>query len=193
MKGIEEQRKYWREQLSALTPPPQLPWDKERPPVSSFIRGRFTMYLEPEQWQAIKELTIGTSTTPQVVLLSALYALLFRYTGQTDLVIGTVISSRDEQRTVMVPLRVQLGSDLMVRDLILRIATAINEASEHVGLPLVALSGLAGHDNFDLKPLFNTALIFSSTEEGIRMEQSSDPGMAEVLTECSIVFNGCVE
>src|SRR5882724_9048358 len=86
---IREQNAYWLRQLSEPPPPPKLPWDKERPPVSSFVRETLSTKLHPEVWRGVNYLAARVGTTPKVVLLAALKTLLFRYTGQTDLIIGS--------------------------------------------------------------------------------------------------------
>src|SRR5580693_7846384 len=94
MNGIEQQKAYWLRQLLEAPPPPKLPWDKERPPVSSFIREAFSTKIEHEVWRGAQRLAASAATMPQVVLLAALKTLLFRYTGQTDLIVGSILSSK---------------------------------------------------------------------------------------------------
>src|SRR5690348_9667489 len=93
MNRIKEQSAYWLRQLSEPPPPPKLPWDKERPPVSSFVRETVSTKLHAETWRGIKNLAVQAGATPQIVLLAALKTLLFRYTGQTDLIVGALLTA----------------------------------------------------------------------------------------------------
>jgi len=71
MNRIERQKTYWLRQLSEPPPAPNLPWDKEPPPVSSFIRETVSTKVESEIWGRIKHLTMRLGAPPQAVLLAA--------------------------------------------------------------------------------------------------------------------------
>src|SRR5258708_36895425 len=118
MNGIEQQKAYWLRRLSEPPPPPKLPWDKERPPVSSFVRETFSTKLRPEVWRGINQLATSAETTPDVVLLAALKTLLFRYTGQTDLIVGSILSTDSAPvHHEIAALRTQLLSQGTAQDL----------------------------------------------------------------------------
>src|SRR5579862_1718831 len=93
MNGIEEQKAYWLSEFSEPPPPPRLPWDKEIPPVSSYVRETFSTQIPPETWCGVKNLAKRAGTSPHAALLAALKLLLFRYTGQTDFIIGAVLDT----------------------------------------------------------------------------------------------------
>ena len=110
MNGIEQQKAYWLRQLSEPPPPPKLPWDKERPPVSSFVRETVSTKIHAETWRGIKNLAAQADATPQDVLLAALKTLLFRYTGQTDLIVGAFLAANSgSARNEIAALRTRLS------------------------------------------------------------------------------------
>ena len=80
---------YWRQQLAGELPIMQLPTDRPRR-VAQTYRGavhRFT--LDAELTADLKKTGRGAGTTPYMTLLAAYAALLHRYNGQEDLLIGS--------------------------------------------------------------------------------------------------------
>jgi|GEM_PF-1251362 len=191
MKGTEELRAYWREQLSAVPPLPTLPCDKERPPVSSFLREHVTSPIDSRVWLGIEALATKTAVTPQDILLAALNLLLFRYTGQTDLLVGAILSSNETASEALVPLRTRIGTGATVRDLVMQIVLEIKGATEHLGLSLASLSQLAGHGESAHQPtLFNTAFVFGRIVSGNSSpESAATPNGCEYFANCALVFH----
>src|SRR5437764_14508155 len=92
MNGIDQDKAYWLRQLAELPPVPKLPWDKEPPPVSSFIRETVSVQILSVIWGWVKSLAERLGATPQAAVLAVFQTLLYRYTGQTDLITGAVLS-----------------------------------------------------------------------------------------------------
>ncbi|MDQ3280053.1 MAG: amino acid adenylation domain-containing protein [Acidobacteriota bacterium] len=84
---------FWRERLANLSPL-DLPADHPRPPVRSFAGARHATTLPRELASRVHAVARERATTPFVVLTAAVKALLRRYSGQDDIVIGTPISGR---------------------------------------------------------------------------------------------------
>jgi natural product biosynthesis luciferase-like monooxygenase protein/amino acid adenylation domain-containing protein/non-ribosomal peptide synthase protein (TIGR01720 family) len=89
---------YWRRHLSDL-PILELPTDRPRPPVQSQRGARCPVHIDRGLADAIGALCRRTGATPYMVLHTALATLLHRYTGQTDLPIGTAVAGRDRPET----------------------------------------------------------------------------------------------
>jgi natural product biosynthesis luciferase-like monooxygenase protein len=191
MNGIEQQKAYWQRQLSELPPLPELPWDKERPPVSSFVRDTITIKLGAEIWAGIKHLTARSDATPQVGLLAGLKTLLFRYTGQTDLVIGTLLTAYSSPaRQQFVALRTRFDSHWEVQDLVLQIAASVREARDHLDVPLDKVMELLGRrPGVQETGLFNVALILSEPQERAADAAHTRQSIpADHLMTCALVF-----
>ncbi|MCP4155856.1 MAG: amino acid adenylation domain-containing protein, partial [bacterium] len=77
--------------------PPQLPifTDYPRPAVQSFKGGQINLTLEEEITTKIRNLNKKTGTTLFMFLLTALNLLLYKYTGQQDIVVGTAVAGRE--------------------------------------------------------------------------------------------------
>jgi natural product biosynthesis luciferase-like monooxygenase protein len=191
MNGIEQQKAYWLRQLSEPPPPPKLPWDKERPPVSSFVRETLSTKLRPEVWRGINQLATSADTTPDVVLLAALKTLLFRYTGQTDLIVGSILSTDSAPvHHEIAALRTQLLSQGSAQDLVLQVAGSVREARGCLDLPFRAvLEMLAQKWGTHDEGLFNVALIFQEPNNGsARPPHPVESTVAEYLMTCVLVL-----
>jgi amino acid adenylation domain-containing protein len=90
---------YWRERLAGATFELVLPTDRPRPLVPSF-RGAFRLVTLAESLTAaIQRLSRDRGVTLYIPLLTGFVALLYRYTGQPDLVAGSPIAGRNQTRT----------------------------------------------------------------------------------------------
>ena len=89
---------YWRERLAGL-PGLQLPIDRPRPAVETFRGGHRPVALSASLTGRLNALARGEGVTLFMTLLAAFQTLLLRYTGQTDLPVGSPIATatqRDE-------------------------------------------------------------------------------------------------
>lgn len=88
------QEKYWMNKMSDELPVLNLPTDFPRPSVQSNRGKRLYYKIEGELLENIRREVADTSTTLYTYMLSALYVLLYRYTGQTDLMVGSPAAGR---------------------------------------------------------------------------------------------------
>jgi amino acid adenylation domain-containing protein len=79
---------YWREQL-ASPPTLGLPTDRTRPPVQRHAGAGQPFTIDAEATARVRALARQEGVTLYTVLLAAFYAVLYRYTGQDDLVVGS--------------------------------------------------------------------------------------------------------
>ncbi len=84
---------YWRRQLAGISPL-QLPADRPRPPVATHRGARRPLRLPPRLLAAAQGLSRDQGTTLFVTLLTAMTALVHRYSGQDDVAVGTVLANR---------------------------------------------------------------------------------------------------
>ncbi|MEO0406589.1 MAG: amino acid adenylation domain-containing protein [Cyanobacteria bacterium P01_A01_bin.135] len=85
---------YWRSQLQGAPPLLELPTDHSRPAVQTFEGGTYSFRLSSKQAQALEQLAQRQGVTLFMVLLAVFQVLLYRYSGATDLLIGTPIANR---------------------------------------------------------------------------------------------------
>ncbi|WP_460736179.1 condensation domain-containing protein, partial [Lysobacter tyrosinilyticus] len=85
---------YWRDQLAGSPTLSTLPTDHPRPPTKGFVGGMVHAQVPPSTTAALNALAAGHSSTLFMVLMAAFKVVLSRYTGQTDLNVGTVVANR---------------------------------------------------------------------------------------------------
>jgi pristinamycin I synthase-3/4 len=91
---LDRQVNYWRDQLTGAPAKLELPTDKPRPAVQTFNGDYVSRMLSSELQLALKEIARDNGCTLYMVLLAAFNVLLYRYSGQDDLVVGTPIAGR---------------------------------------------------------------------------------------------------
>ncbi|EPR11938.1 hybrid non-ribosomal peptide synthetase/type I polyketide synthase [Ruminiclostridium papyrosolvens] len=92
--GIKKQEEYWLHKFEDEVPVLNMPTDYQRPPVQSFEGDRIAFEVDEEISQKVNSLAKKTGTTLYMVLLAAYNALLYRYTGQEDIVVGSPVAGR---------------------------------------------------------------------------------------------------
>jgi amino acid adenylation domain-containing protein len=86
---------YWRQQLSGELPVLQLPTDRPRPSVTTFAGAKQYFTFSIVLTNALKQLSQREDATLFMSLLTAFNILLYRYTDQKDIVIGSPIANRN--------------------------------------------------------------------------------------------------
>lgn len=85
---------YWQKQLSGILPVLNLPTDRTRPPVQTYHGASHTFDLSSELTQQLKALAKTEGTTLFTLLLAAFQVLLYRYTHQEDILVGSPTAGR---------------------------------------------------------------------------------------------------
>ncbi|NET62590.1 MAG: non-ribosomal peptide synthetase, partial [Symploca sp. SIO2E6] len=93
---LEKHHGYWRQQLAGISPVSPLPTDRPRPAVQSFQGGAEKFELNQELTQKLRQLSQQSSATLFMTLLSGFFVLLHRYSGESDLVVGSAIANRNQ-------------------------------------------------------------------------------------------------
>jgi amino acid adenylation domain-containing protein len=141
------QMDYWRQQLGGNLPTLELPTDWPRPVVQDTHAAQLTGVLSAQETQALKALGQQVHATPFMVLLAALQLLLYRYTGQDDIVVASPIANRQQQDTEQalglflntLVLRTSLAGLSTFRELLQRVRAVTLAAYEHQDVPFEAL------------------------------------------------------
>ena len=85
---------YWRQELGGSLPELALPVDRPRSPVQTFRGAVRSAWLAADAAEGLAALARGRGATPFAVLLAGLQALLHRYTGEEDLLVGSPAAGR---------------------------------------------------------------------------------------------------
>ena len=96
---LEQQLAYWRRQLGGVLPPLEIPTDRPRPATQTHHGTRQTFMLPADLSERLKGLGRQHGATLYMVLLAAWQALLARYSGQEDVIVGADIANRNRGET----------------------------------------------------------------------------------------------
>jgi NRPS condensation-like uncharacterized protein len=93
---LDNKLQYWRDKLQDVEPL-QLPTDYTRPVMQSARGASAGFRIEKEQSEALQRISQQQGATMFMTLLAAFKVLLYRYTGQRDICVGTPIAGRQQQ------------------------------------------------------------------------------------------------
>jgi natural product biosynthesis luciferase-like monooxygenase protein/amino acid adenylation domain-containing protein/non-ribosomal peptide synthase protein (TIGR01720 family) len=186
---------YWTENLADV-PMLELPADRQRGPVQSQHGARSPVRIARELADALGRLCRDTASTPYMALHAGLVTLLHRYSGQTDLAIGTAVAGRTRPETEQlvgcfinsVVIRADLTGDPTFRELLGRVKHATLGAVAHQEIPFERLvDELNVPRALSHAPLFQAMLVLHNTPSptlrlgGLTLEQLDiDPRAAKL-------------
>ncbi|MFI6174128.1 amino acid adenylation domain-containing protein [Nonomuraea sp. NPDC051191] len=140
-------RRYWQERLADAPLQLELPTDRPRPARQTYRGDRCAVELSGDLTARLKALARAEGCTLYTLLLAAYFTLLHRYTGQSDLVVGspmTVRPTTELERLVgyavnPVVLRADLSGDPPFTELLATVRRVVLEAIEHQDYPFSLL------------------------------------------------------
>lgn len=140
---IHEGLEYWREQLSDLPCALSLPLDHPRPAVQRFHGSTHDFVMDPNLARRVREVTAQSRTTLFTFMFAGFAILLQRYSGETDIVVGSGVANRsgpEAERMIgmlvnTVALRVPLDDDPTIKELIERVQDVVFNALDHEDVP----------------------------------------------------------
>jgi amino acid adenylation domain-containing protein len=164
-----EQLDYWKQKLSGAPQVLDLPADHPRPAAPSYRGGRKSHRLTGELLSALQRLSRSEQVTLFVTLLAAFQVMLYRYTGQEDLLVGSPIANRRQFELEnligfflnTLVFRANLKGNPGFWEVVQRVSEAVLEAFDHQDLPFERLvEELKPPRDLGRHPLFQTMFVF---------------------------------
>ncbi|MCB1036586.1 MAG: amino acid adenylation domain-containing protein, partial [Acidobacteria bacterium] len=145
--SLERLMGYWRRQLQGATTILEIPGDYERPAKQTFNGDYHLFELSEETTEAVRRLTEEAEGTLFMTLLAAFSVLLYRLTGQKDVLVGTPIAGRKgaEVESLIglfvntLVLRAQMEPEMSFLDLLAAVRRTTLEAYEYQDVPFEKL------------------------------------------------------
>ncbi len=157
---------YWQRQLSGSLPVLQLPTARPRPVVQSARGARLSFTLSSHLTEAARTFARQEGVTLFMLLLAVFKTLLYRYTGQEDILVGSTIANRQrpELEGVIgffvntVVLRTDLSGNPTFRQLLARVREVTLEADSHQDVPFEkVVEVLQSERKLSWSPVFQVA------------------------------------
>lgn len=138
---------YWRAQLEDAPTRLRLPTDRARPPVQQHVGSHHYISFDGQLGKAIADLSRREGVTAFMALLAAFDVLLYRFTGQDDILVGSPIAGRNHVEleeligffTNTLVLRSRVGGNPSFRELLQRVRESALGAYAHQDLPFEKL------------------------------------------------------
>lgn len=204
--AVTAQFDYWKQQLAGQLPILQLPTDRPRPAVQSYRGATHKFTLPASLVQRLERVGQQAGATLYMTLLAAFNTLLYRYTGQEDILIGSPTAGRNRRQLEpligmfvnTLVLRTNLSGDPTFRELLARVRQVALEANTHQDVPFEQLVGeLVAERNQSYSPLFQTMFVLQNTpmpsfeQPGLRIEPMEvDSGTAKFDLTLSLMPTG---
>ncbi|HEX8338808.1 MAG TPA: condensation domain-containing protein, partial [Pyrinomonadaceae bacterium] len=161
--ALEERLAFWKRQLSDAPAALELPTDRPRQTGRGYEGAVYGFTLPAELVEALKELSRREGVTLFMVLLAAFKTLLYRYTRQSDIVVGMPAAGRGVTEVEgligffinTLVLRTDLSGDPSFRGLLARVRDVSLQALAHEDMPVEKLvEELQPERNLDRNPLW---------------------------------------
>lgn len=170
-KTDEKQLDYWLNHLKGELALLSLPTDYTRPKNATFRGATISRNLNAELSEKLQQLAKQNNTTLYNVMLTAFKILLYRYTHQTDLIVGSPFSNRDKTElekligffNETLVLRTQLSDNISFEDCIQKVKETTIKAFEHKHVSFDELvQKIQPTRHGSMNPLFQAMFVFNN-------------------------------
>jgi amino acid adenylation domain-containing protein/thioester reductase-like protein len=171
---LDQQLSYWKKQLSDSLPVLELPTDRSRPARQTFCGDIHTFRIPPPLVDTLKAFGQQEKCTLFMILLAAFNILLYRYSGQEDILIGSPVANRHRSELEgligffvnILVLRTDLSGNPTFLELLGRIRKIILEAQAHQDIPFdLLVEELHPERNLSHHPLYQVAFAIRNATE----------------------------
>lgn len=172
---LDAQLAYWREHLAGAPPILEVPADRPRPAVRSALGAFQPIQLDPVTVEKLRAISRRHGTTLFMTLLAGFQALLSRWTGQTDLVVGTPVAGRSRGETEgligffvnMLPLRTDVSGNPTFAEMVQRVRDVCLGGYAHQEVSFEQLvEELAVERDLSRTPLFQVMMVMEQPAAG---------------------------
>ncbi len=177
---LEEHLESWKKQLSGELPILELPIDFPHSKSRAYAAATSVCVFPSDLAEDLEDVSTKLGVPLPITLLAAFITLLYRYSGQDDIIVGVPVSGRKspESRDIIgcfayaLPLRVDLSGSPEFGDLIKRVAAASSFLEEHADIPFATLlEDLRLPSDSARAPLFQAAFEYRNTAApGVRIQ-----------------------
>ncbi len=171
----EQHWRYWQERLAGELPLLNLPISKARPSLQTYNGASHSFKLSDQLVGQLRRLAQAENVTLYTLALAVFELLLFRYSDQEDLLIGTPMLGRNranDEKTIgyfanPVVLRTNFAANPTFKDLLRQVRQTVIEAIEHQDYPFPLLvERLQPRRNPSYSPLIQTLFIWDKPAQG---------------------------
>lgn len=166
------QRTYWHQKLAGDLPVLHMPLDFPRPSIQTFRGKSLQFMIKDDQKAALLVMSRKYNVSLFMMLLAIVNVLIYRYTGQEDIIIGSPIAGRNHPALEnqigfylnMLPLRNQINGKMTFETFLKAVRQTALEAFDHQTYPFDKLvDELRLQRDLSRSPLFDVVVILQNT------------------------------
>ena len=169
--AYQEDKEYWKEQFTSELPILDMPGTMQRPSKQSFEGNSYQIKLDDEFSKKLLNVAKEQNVTPYMLLLSAYYILLYKYSGESDIIVGTPVINREDYnlRNVLgmfvnnLALRAKINSSNSLKTFLQEIKENCINSFNHQSYPFSDLiNDLGLKRDISRNPIFDTMFIYQN-------------------------------
>jgi amino acid adenylation domain-containing protein len=174
--AVADDLAFWAENLRGAAPLLELPSDRPRPQVLSYRGARHRFRLNRRLTEAFRQLSRRERKSLFALFTAALDALLYRYTGQEDILLGIPIAERDRPECQSMigfllhthVLRTEVKGELTFRELVGRVQQGALNLYEHRSVPFDQVVRAAQPErSLSYSPLFQVMVNWRDRDQNL--------------------------
>ncbi len=194
---LEQKLQYWKHTLDGAAPL-QLPTDYKRPPVRGSRGASTSGIVDKEILKQLHVLSRKEGSTLFMTLLAAFKVLLYRYSGQQDISVGTSVANRNKQELEKmigffvntIAFRSEVKGDVIFTDLLQAVKTTTLEAYDHQEVPFEKVVETVVKDRDPGRsPLFQVMLVLRNTPHSSELKLGDIVFSGEGFEQTSVKFD----
>lgn len=203
---LQQEQQYWKQKFEGTIPVLDMPTDYNRPKIKTYNGATVTHTLSEEVSKALTNFSNTHQTSPFTVCCATINALLYRYTGQNDIVLGTPNTMRDRKELEnqiglylnTLAIRVKIEDQDSLEDLLERTKKELTDAYNHQHYPFDRLvDDLDPVRDLSRSPLFDVMVVSQdfnvvdtvNNVEGNENLKATPYGIASRTTKYDLIFN----
>lgn len=170
------QQQYWSRQLESVPSLLPLPIDHARPALASETAGNVHLKIPDELRKRLVELASARNSTVYSVLLSTLFYMLHRLSGERDICVGTFCANRERaelEKTMgffinTLVMRSSIQEDDSFSSLLERVAKTGNDALDNGGVPFEhVMNAVKIERSLAYSPIFQVMFVYQNVDQGV--------------------------
>jgi amino acid adenylation domain-containing protein len=171
--------RYWAQLLHEPLPLLSMPADRQRTPIMTYSGERIDLVIPPAIHKALQDVLKQENSSLFMGLLSLVYALLYRYSGQKDIIVGTPVAGRDHPALKdqigfyvnLLALRIQLDPAGSFTGLLNEVKALLLEAYTHQEYPFdLLLKELSPKRDLSHSPLFDVMVVLHDDRRSVALD-----------------------
>ncbi|MGB3465634.1 MAG: condensation domain-containing protein, partial [Cyclobacteriaceae bacterium] len=186
------QRTWWLKQLAGELPVLDLPGSKKRPAIKTYSGRSMSTYMDKDITLRLNEYALSNGGSLFMSLLASWNVLMYRYTSQTDIIIGSPVSGREHSDlgdqigfyVNSLSLRNEINPIKSFKEIFEAVKTNTLEAFAHQMYPFDRLVEELGLEhNKSRSAVFDIMLTVQNNGEGVATFELSDEEVGTIIQD----------